>query len=91
MSKRILGRCTLKDVDAEVGGEQKVKIGVENGNLVLVIHPEGYGVWDGDYAPVLLERHQGKLRLIVWADVNSEEPTHVIDLSGAKISAGTRS
>ena len=35
------------------------------------------------YAPILLERHDGKLRLVVWADINEQEPTHIIDLSGA--------
>ena len=60
-----------------------VTIKVERDNSALIIHPEGMGVWDGDYAPVLLERHQGKVRLIVLADINDQEPTHIIDLSGA--------
>lgn len=32
---------------------------------------------------------QGELRLLVWADINQEDPTHVISLEGAKITART--
>jgi hypothetical protein len=39
-----------------------------------------------DDAVVYLEIYDGKPVLRVWADINSEEPTHVIDLSGAHIS-----
>lgn len=39
-----------------------------------------------DDAPMYLEYVDGKPVLRVWADINSEEPTHVIDLSGAHIS-----
>lgn len=33
--------------------------------------------------PIYLEREAGRYKLYVWADINQEEPTHVIDLSGA--------
>jgi hypothetical protein len=32
---------------------------------------------------VLFEFYEGQPRLLVWADINREDPTHVIDLSGA--------
>lgn len=35
-------------------------------------------------APIFLELYQGELRLVVWSDINCEEPTHVISLDGAK-------
>ena len=37
--------------------------------------------------PIYLELHEGKVRLLVWADINQEDPTHIIDLSGAAESA----
>jgi hypothetical protein len=49
----------------------------------LQIHPNGTGTADGDFAPICLEQCEGVLRLLVWADVNSSEPTHIIDMSGA--------
>jgi len=42
---------------------------------------------DGYRAVAILEVWEGELRLIVWADINQEDPTHTIDLSGAKVSA----
>lgn len=38
-----------------------------------------------DDAVIYLELNEGKPVLFVWADINSEEPTHRIDLSGAHV------
>lgn len=40
---------------------------------------------DHDGVPVLLDLSDGKLQLLVWADINQEDPTHIIDLEGARI------
>jgi hypothetical protein len=86
MSAQSLKTCVLKDVIHGQPGEQPVTVAIENHNLALIVHPKGYGVYDDDdSAPILLERHKGKLRLIVWADINSQEPTHIIDLEGARV------
>jgi hypothetical protein len=90
MSKHILGTCVLKDVDAEVGGEQNVDVGIERDNLALLIHPNGFGTWHGDYAPILLERYKGRLRLIVWSNAKNQEPTHIIDLNKARLPPARR-
>lgn len=49
---------------------------------------EGYGektAADGHGQPVMIELDQDdKPRVIVWSDINREEPTHVIDLEGAR-------
>jgi len=34
-------------------------------------------------APICLEFFQGKWTLHVWSDINQEDPTHSIDMSGA--------
>ena len=56
-----------------------------NGRVIL-IRPAG----TGDYAsadhcgfPVVVEIVDGKPLLFVWADINQEDSTHRIDLSGA--------
>lgn len=77
---------TLKDVS---GGKRSILVGVrgEGDNAGLLIRPDGYGCCncdDGTTGPVYLEVHEGRLRLIVWADINDEEPTHIIDLEGAR-------
>jgi hypothetical protein len=35
----------------------------------------------------LLESVNGHLRVIIWADINAEDPTHIIDLEGARETA----
>jgi hypothetical protein len=49
---------------------------------------EGYGQCNmpaGTGAPIYLEvQDDGTPKLYVWADINQEDPTHIIDLSGAK-------
>lgn len=62
----------------------------ESPNGSLVISVEGYGdsaSVDGAGHPILLELYEGKLRLHVWADINKEDPTHTIELEGARESA----
>jgi hypothetical protein len=39
-----------------------------------------------DDAVLFLELKDGKPTLYVWADINDEDPTHTIDLSGAHVS-----
>jgi hypothetical protein len=81
-NSRTVGVVHLKDT-MEKQGEVKIRIGIEQHSLGLFIHPEGTGTVDGPYAPILLEQHEGTLMLVVWADINQQEPTHLIDLSEA--------
>ena len=77
----------LRDVTVGVEGRTKVRVSTEKDKLGLLIHPKGMGTWDGNFAPILLEQLDGVVRLIVWGDINKEDPTHIIDLSGALESA----
>jgi hypothetical protein len=64
--------------------ELEVNILCENGQIW--IQPDGFGekcTIDGQGYPVGIEIWQGKLRLIVFNDINSEEP-QIIDLERAK-------
>jgi hypothetical protein len=42
---------------------------------------------EGHRAVVSFEIWQGEIRLLVWADINDEAPTNIINLNGAKVSA----
>ncbi len=74
-----------------MGGETKIPTKVHFDGSGIWIEPEGYSDMDTaeefSSAIVTLEVCKGKLRLVVWADINKEDPTHVIDLEGAKKSA----
>jgi len=87
-NSRTIGIVHLKDT-MEKQGEIKIRIGIEQHSLGLFIHPEGTGTYDGSYAPILIEQHEGTLMLIVWSNINEQEPTHLIDLSEAMESCRT--
>ena len=61
---------------------------VKNDAAGLSIGVEGLGLYEMepnqiDCGPIYLDLYEGKPRLIVWADINSSDATHVIDLSPA--------
>ena len=68
-------------------GEQSVCVEVAEEQWGLVIYPAGYGCFgcaDGTAGPILLELYEGRLRLVVWDDINLEDPSHIIDLEDAR-------
>ena len=72
---------------SESGRGLRITVDDYNGrSAILELKPEGYGectTLPGYGSPVVLDYGDGGLRVLVWADINSEEPTHTIDLSGA--------
>lgn len=79
----------LSDIFSDEGDESTCpSVEVE-----LEINPQNVSITSGGYGDAiegkggiiaLLENNDGILRLVVWSDINNDEPTHVIDLSGAK-------
>lgn len=47
----------------------------------ITVQPEGTACKCGDFPPIFIEFYDGKPRILIWADINEEDPTHVIDLS----------
>jgi predicted RNA-binding protein with TRAM domain len=69
-------------------GDGWTKIVLAEGEAVLV-RPEGtsdYGSGDEDGFPVLVENADMGARVLVWADINQEDPTHIITLDRARVS-----
>jgi hypothetical protein len=55
--------------------------------LGIALHFNGYSdcCSKGDNGtPVYIEKYNGDLRIIVYSDINREEPTHIISLEGAR-------
>ena len=74
----------LNDADSE--SSETLQVRVTANDSAISIFPEGYGDFGsapGHGCPVFLELYQGRLRLIVFADINDEEPT-IIDLEAAR-------
>jgi len=79
-------RMTLTDDCDEKPKTLELRARSSGQDHMLMIGAEGYGEMtaaDGAGYPILLEHHEGKLRLIVWQNINSEEPT-ILSLEGAR-------
>lgn len=80
-------KFTLKEIaDDFPQDEFPGEVRCEKDDLALFIEVDGYGEFctRRGGAPIILERFRGRLRLVVWADINSEDPTDIIDLEGAR-------
>lgn len=67
--------------------DREVKIKIKSEGSVVCIAPEGYNDCNslpGHGSVAMFELWEGHLRLIVWSDINQEDPTHIIDLEEAK-------
>jgi len=66
--------------------EQSIKATAILGRLCILVGAEGFGTMntEGDEPMVMVEYWEGELRVLVWSDINQEDPTHIISLEGAK-------
>ena len=69
--------------------KQSIKAKAVLGELCALLGAEGYGTKNtiGDEPMVMMEFWEGELRVLVWTDINQEDPTHIISLEGAKLEA----
>lgn len=85
----------LKNIihDTHPAGERQVELAVIPNHQSLIIEAAGHGVCNMDdsselgkgHRPVVaLEIWDGELRVIVWSDINEEDPTHIIPLTDAQ-------
>lgn len=68
-----------EDPTKKVSG--KIRIGDDG----LAVYIDGYGECTsnpGESSIVILEKHQGQLRLLAWDDIQQHDPT-VVELEGA--------
>jgi hypothetical protein len=81
--------------DAAPGHDTQVELAITARNQAVTIEADGYSVCNMDdtvpigkgHRPVVaLEIWEGQFRVIVWSDINEEDPEHIIDLADAKIS-----
>ncbi len=97
-SKKVFFRPTvfnglaLPDQHPDISGQRKIAITEDNS--LLSVEFEGYnncGTCDsekfgkGSQTIVSFEVWEDELRCLIWADINQEDPTHIISLDGAKI------
>lgn len=75
----------LDVADAEaLGMHRHLELEIENQGIA--IRPVGYGdklSMSGQGCPILVEFRNGIPTVIIWDDINREEPSHVISLRNA--------
>lgn len=74
----------LADADPESLGSLPVRVVASD--FTLSICPQGYGDFtseNGEGCPLFVELYQGRLRVIVFPDINHED-SQIIDLRGAR-------
>lgn len=60
-------------------------VSYEGGKICIAV--KGYGDSnsnDGKGIPIEIEKFDGRLQVLVWGDINHEEPTDVINVEGAR-------
>jgi len=70
----------VKDGDKGQDLDCSVEVGIDGATIEI----DGYGTFC-DKKPILLTLIDGRLNLVVWADINDDSPTHEIDLESARI------
>lgn len=80
--------ATLDDSNYSLESKRRnnIDVVIEYGGNALEIKPKGYGTYSmakGQGAPIILEVYEGRLRLIVWPDINKEDPI-IFDLERAR-------
>ena len=81
--------CSIADQAAESPEDaenSELRVEIHTGSVVELM-VKGYGncaMIPGAGAIAALELYEGRLRLLVWDDINNEDPLHIIDLEGAR-------
>lgn len=76
---------TLRDAHPDFDTKLPIRIALSPNGVSL--YAEGLGDCTssaGHGSPVFIEVYKGELRVLVWSDINKEDPTHIIPLGGAR-------
>jgi len=78
-------RMTLIDL-GDGDGKQQVKLVASP--LAATVYADGYGVKsirDRTGVVICIRLYNGELAVLIWSDINQQEPTHVISLENARV------
>lgn len=87
MKKRNIKECKFKLEDQASDEHKDLEITVKSINGYILIQPKGYGDAcsdDGKGWPIMVEKFDGRVRVVVWSDIMEEDATHTIDLEDAR-------
>lgn len=78
-------QVNLIDVENSQRPQLPVRVVANRGTITLM--PKGYGTAnepDGHGSPIYIELYEGRLRVLAWADITQEDPTHILGMEGAR-------
>lgn len=78
-------KVILNDVYDEVGEERTIEARIETSERGIFITLDGYEDLNGGLETVLIELANGEPQVVIWSDINKEDPTHIISLKEAKV------
>ena len=68
--------------DEASGISVNAKVSFENGRILIGV--EGYSDASSiDGEPIMIEIWKKELRVVLWSDINREDPKHIISMEGA--------
>jgi hypothetical protein len=76
-------KLQVRDASAPVGNRELV---IEIESHGIAIRPIGYGdcyTLNGQGSPIFIEFRNGVPTVVVWDNINCEEPSHIISLENA--------
>jgi hypothetical protein len=74
----------LYDVmDEDSKQELKAKVTADNRGIYISL--DGYEDGCGNPETILVELCEGEARVVVWADKEQEDPSHIISMEGVKL------
>ena len=79
--------AVVREKDTDENPDRSIRVEIENSNGTIYLKPQGYGdscSCDDEGIPIMLELWQGELRVVVWGDINQEDPTAIVPLEKAK-------
>ena len=83
-----MNKYKLEDVYNEVDKVLEVEVRPHSSHgIEIAVKEHSDSNIDGINCPIYIENKRGKLFICLHADINKEDPTHIIDMSGALYSA----
>ena len=77
----------LQTIITDTATGRDIPVWIEVSEQGIFIGAEGYGENSStpeSATPIVVEYNGGELRVIVWSDINKEDPTHLIDMRKAR-------
>lgn len=77
---------SVKLID-QSGEVRPLDVTIKHVNGSIFLCPDGYGdacSEDGMGDPIMIEVYDGQVRVILWSDINKEDPTHIINMEKSR-------